>query len=272
MPTMGSQPRQNYARKPFIIRYFQTLFQSQFLKILNMATICWSKFMEKQYVHTLIQAQEPVLLTLLSLENLKCKRDQFKMVILYVFGAEGSKLHISAVSDISLNITGLMLTQKFYVVDNLFESSILGSDFIHDNQLKIHYSNKVVSLCADLVRMQLINDGDQQFIARLNKTLCIPAGCEQIVDITCSHFSNRDVLVEPITLNQFSKFAVACTIYHTDKQSGTVARIFNCSPYNLVLCKVTKMAAIASLNVAKDCQHFRLPSDEPTMKKKIATI
>lgn len=88
-----------------------------------------------------------------------------------LLGAEGSKLHISAVADISLNISGLNIIQKFYVVDNLFETLLLGSDFVHDIQIITDFSIKVVSLWANLVRTQLINDGEQKYAARLNKTL-----------------------------------------------------------------------------------------------------
>jgi hypothetical protein len=90
-----------------------------------------------------------------------------------LFGAEGSKLHISAVADISLNISGLTVVQKCYVVDNLFEQLILGSNFMSDNQVIIDYGNKIVSLCADLVRTQLIKDDGQHFLARVNKTCCM---------------------------------------------------------------------------------------------------
>jgi hypothetical protein len=92
------------------------------------------------------------------------------------------------------------------------ESLILGSDILSDNQIIIDYSNKIFSLCSDLVRAPLIRNNDRQHVARLSKTICIPSGSEQIASITCSpQFSNCDVLIEGLPLLQFQKFAVART-------------------------------------------------------------
>jgi hypothetical protein len=135
-----------------------------------------------------------------------------------LFAAEGSKLNIEGVTDITFNVSGLLIMHTVYVVVNIAESLILGSDFFSDNQIIIDYSNKIVSLCSDLVRAALICNNDRQHVARLSKTICIPSGSEQIACITCSpQFSNCDVLVEGLPLLQFKKFAVARTICKTDK-------------------------------------------------------
>jgi len=93
----------------------------------------------------------------------------------------------------------------------------------------IDYSNEVVSLFSDLIRTEMINVSDKQQVARLSKTIRIPAGSEQIAHIKCSpHLSNKDVLVEPIAFCQFNKYGIARTLCHTDKDCNTVARILNC--------------------------------------------
>jgi hypothetical protein len=181
-----------------------------------------------------------------------------------LFAAEGSKLNIEGVTDITFNVSGLLIMHTVYVVVNIAESLILGSDFLSDNQIIIDYSHKIVSLCSDLVRAPLICNNDRQHVARLSKTICIPSGSEQIANITCSpQFSNCDVLIEGLPLLQFQKFAVARTICKTDKQSNTVARILNCLPQTLVLRKGTRLATVNTVNVQKDCQPFRLPDDQP---------
>jgi hypothetical protein len=134
-----------------------------------------------------------------------------------LFAAEGYKLNIEGVTDNTFNVSGLLIMHTVYVVVNIAESLILGSDFLSDNHIIIDYSHKIVSLCSDLVRAPLICNNDRQHVARLSKTIYIPSGSEQIANITCSpHFSNRDVLIEGLPLLQFQKFAVARTICKTD--------------------------------------------------------
>ena len=177
-----------------------------------------------------------------------------------LFAAEGSKLYIDGVTDIIFNVNGLLIAHTVYVVENIAESLILGSDFLSDNQIIIDYSNKIVSLCADLVRAPLIRDNEQQYLARLAKTTCIEPGHEKIVNIKCSpRFYNRDVLIEAIPSMQFAKFATARTICRTDKKSNTVARILNCLPHTLVIPKGTKIATVNNINVEKDCTPFKTP-------------
>ena len=137
------------------------------------------------------------------------------------------------------------------------ESLIFGCDFMSQNQVIIDYSNKIVSLCSDLVRTQLINMTDKQHVARLSKSVCIPANSEQIVNIRCSpRFSDQDVLVEAMPCCQFKKFAIARTLCKTDKTCNTVARILNCEPTALVLARGTKIATVNSIDVAKTCETF----------------
>jgi len=178
-----------------------------------------------------------------------------------LFAAEGSLLTIDGVVDIVFNVNGLLIPHTVYVVNNIAETLILGSDFLSENQLVIDYANKVVSLCSDLVRAPLSVLSERQNTSRLSKTVCIPPGSEQIANIICSpRFSNCDVLVEAIPASQFSNdFAVARSICRTDEQAHTVARILNCLPHTLVLSKGTKIAYVNNINVSRDCLPFKTP-------------
>jgi hypothetical protein len=178
-----------------------------------------------------------------------------------LFAAEGSKLIVDGVADVTFNISGLFVDHTVYVVANIAESLILGSDFLSHNHVIIDYSSKIVSLCADLVRTPIVRNGDGQQVARLTKSLCIPPGNERIVSIKCApRFSNSDVLVEAMPCSQFSQFAVARSICRTDKQSQTVARMLNCLPHTLVLPKGTKVATVQNINVSASCEPFKVPS------------
>jgi hypothetical protein len=127
-----------------------------------------------------------------------------------LFAAEGLKLTIDGVADVTFNISCLFVDYTVYVVANIAESSILGSDFLSHNHIVIDYSSRIVSLCSDLVRTPIVRNGDGQQLARLTESLCIPPGNDRIVNIKCApRFSNTDVLVEAIPCSQFSQFAVA---------------------------------------------------------------
>ena len=107
----------------------------------------------------------------------------------FLFATEGSMLHVNGIADITFNVGGLFIAHSVYVVSNISESLILGSEFRSENQLIIDYSNKTVSVCADLDRTQLLNDTDKQRVACITKSVYIPAHSEQIVNIKCSpHF------------------------------------------------------------------------------------
>jgi hypothetical protein len=159
-----------------------------------------------------------------------------------LFTAKGAQLIVDVVDDVTFNISGLFVDHTVYVVANIAESSILGSDFLSHNHVVIDYSSKTVSLRSDLVRAPIVRNGDGQQVARLTKIWCIPPGNERIVDVNCApRFSNSDVLVEAMACSQFSQFAVARSICRTDKQSQTVARMLNCLPHTLVLPKALKL-------------------------------
>jgi hypothetical protein len=46
-----------------------------------------------------------------------------------LYAAEGSKLIVDGVADVTFNISGLSIDHTVYVVENIAESLILGSDF-----------------------------------------------------------------------------------------------------------------------------------------------
>jgi len=80
----------------------------------------------------------------------------------FLFAAEGSKLHVNGIADITFNVSGVFISHSVYVVSNLSEALILGSDFMSENQVIIDYANRSISLglCADLERTQLVNAAD----------------------------------------------------------------------------------------------------------------
>jgi hypothetical protein len=70
-----------------------------------------------------------------------------------LFAAEGSKLHVIGEVDFTLNIGGLLIFHNFYVISNLSESLIFGTDWLTQNKVVIDYANKQVSIGDDLPRV-----------------------------------------------------------------------------------------------------------------------
>jgi len=78
-----------------------------------------------------------------------------------MFAAEGSRLIITGVSDVTFTISGLFILHSVYVIENISQSVIFGSDFMSANNVIIDYSNKIVSLFSDLIRTEMINVSDK---------------------------------------------------------------------------------------------------------------
>ena len=132
-----------------------------------------------------------------------------------LFAAEGSKLKVEGLTDITFNVSGLLFSHTVYVVSNLCESLIFGTDFMIDNKVIVDYANKIVSFCSDSVRTQLISISDKQHVARPTKSVCIPPHSEQLVDKKCAQsMQSKDIFVEPMPCRQFNRFAVARTFDH----------------------------------------------------------
>jgi len=94
-----------------------------------------------------------------------------------MLAAEGSRWIITGVSNVTFNISGLFISHSVlaYVVQNISQSVMFGSDFMSANNVVIDYSNKVASLFCDVIRTEMINISNKQQVARLSKTICIPA-------------------------------------------------------------------------------------------------
>jgi len=187
-----------------------------------------------------------------------------------LFAAEGSKIEVDGLTDITFNISGLLFSQTVYVVPNICESLIFGTDFMIDNNVIIDYANRIVSLCSDIIRTPLISITDNQHVARLTKSVCIPPHSEQIVHIKCAQsMLSKDILVEPISCRQFNRFAVARTICATDKTAATVARILNCEQTTLVIPKGTKIATVSRINVNKMCEPLHVNNKNSSITSKL---
>jgi hypothetical protein len=132
--------------------------------------------------------------------------------------ANSSKLHVSGITDIQLNLKGLIIPQTFYVVENLGQNLILGSDFLRTNRVVLNFNTRTISIWNDLLHLPLQTPGFERCIGRMAHSVCVAPFTEQLVEVKCnSRYNSQDVLLEELPGRQFSPIAVARSISKTVK-------------------------------------------------------
>ena len=183
-----------------------------------------------------------------------------------LFAANGGKLHVLGLADIQFYISGLCITHTVYVVDNVNETLIFGSEFLRRNQVIVDFKLGVVSICDDLIRLPLQSKNKRESVVRTLKSTTLLPYSESIISVSSStNLPDCDVILEPIPGEQFKSFAVARSLCHT-KANHTVCRILNLQPHAIVLPRGTSVATINTINVNKECTPFvegKRTADEP---------
>ena len=72
-----------------------------------------------------------------------------------LISANGSPLHVVAMTNLVVNMGGLHIPVSFKVVRNLNYPMIIGADFLQENGVVIDYRTSAVSIGDDLVRLPL---------------------------------------------------------------------------------------------------------------------
>jgi len=188
-----------------------------------------------------------------------------------LFAVNGGKLHVLGLADIEFYISGLCIPHTVYVVENIGETLILGSDFLRRNQVNVDYKFGLVTICDDLIRLPLQSNNKRESVVRTVKSTTLLPYSESIISVSSSvNLPDCDVILEPIPGEQFKKFAVARSLCHT-KANQTVCRILNLQPNAIVLPRGTSVATINTINVSKECTPFiegKRTAKEPSKDEK----
>ena len=136
-----------------------------------------------------------------------------------VVGVGGERHSVFGEVDCPVNIDGLIVHQKFVIVENLHHEFILGLDFMVQNHVKIDFHNRLLSVGEDAVTVSLLCDNLFGY-ARPSKRVTIASNSEVIVPVRVSGVNKNDtILLEPATNLYEIMLASARTLVKT-KQEG----------------------------------------------------
>jgi len=102
-----------------------------------------------------------------------------------LFTANGSQLHIVGKCDVRMNFSGLIIPHSVIIVRDLQENLILGADFLSQNKVIIDYSQKIVSIAGDLVRLPLQSATDGNLTVITTRTVCLQPMSETLCERVC---------------------------------------------------------------------------------------
>ena len=143
-------------------------------------------------------------------------------------------------------ISGAKISSKFYVLDSLHHSLILGINFLecHDAYLHLQASTlflKDKTLCASLI-------GNKAGLARLEKYTTIPAHCEVEIPVKVSKRKKGEiVLLEPVNYLQSQGIGGAKCLVKVHK-SKTVFRVINPTDTDIELSANRVVASVHEIH------------------------
>jgi len=115
--------------------------------------------------------------------------------------ANGSPLHVVAMTDLVVNMGGLHIPVTFKVVRNFNYSMIIGADFLVENGVVIDYRTSTVSIGDDLVRLPLQSYRETTNCVTTLNMIRLPPYTEAAVAVKCPCSIREDeiILLEPLS-------------------------------------------------------------------------
>ena len=137
-----------------------------------------------------------------------------------VVGVGGERHSVFGEIECPVNIDGLIVHQKFIIVENLHHEVILGLDFmVH---VRIDFHNRLLSVGEDAVMVALLCDSRFGY-ARPSKKVTIAANSESVVPVKISGGNKNDtILLEPQTNLHEIMLASARTLVKTKNRGANL--------------------------------------------------
>ena len=173
-----------------------------------------------------------------------------------IVGVGGERHAVFGQVELTLNISGLKVDQKFFVIDQLHHPLILGLDFMETYQVNIDFHHKLMTIGNDAIIVALACDSKHGY-ARCIKSDVIPPGKETVIPVKLSGgHKNETVLLEPVEGLQNLSIARATCLVTTCKHRAII-RVMNPTK-----CAVTLSPnmVVANVNLV-ETQEIHLMSD-----------
>lgn len=132
-------------------------------------------------------------------KTLKLRFHQDQDGITSLVAATGHNLKIQGKTDITLQINGLLVPHTFLIVDGLYPSLLLGTDFLTKNSAFIDYVEGTVRFYDHLVILPLQSFNTLHNCATVKQTMCIPRLSEAIIAVNIPKtFRGSEVMLESL--------------------------------------------------------------------------
>jgi len=156
--------------------------------------------------------------------------------------ANGQALQIVGEVSVNFQLNGLIIPQDLLVVQNLFPTLLLGSDFLRRHNAVINYNDNTVRFYDDLVVTSLQGYNSRYNCAVVDQNCCLPKFCEAVIPVSLpKNYVGKQVLLEPV--KNLSVIAVASTFSNVIG-NGAYLKVLNFNPYPVTLRRFTKLAKI----------------------------
>lgn len=180
--------------------------------------------------------------------------------ISFITGAGGTAHNVNGKIDLKIKIADLNLVQTFYVIQDLCQPIILGTDFMEKQKACIDWGTRSLYLQEGSTHVNLINIG--QGVARVVKTVNIPPNCFANIPVKISRTeTNETILLEPVSTNQKQLAMAKCLVIN--RQKRVVMQVANASTNDLCLKAGT---IVARANKVHKHNIYSMNEDKTTEK------
>ena len=177
-------------------------------------------------------------------------KDLHKPDIQYIKGAGGGIRTILGQISIPLKIADVKLLHRFYIIEQLNYSCILGFDFLHQNKVKISYEDNTVTINHQDRQVEINMISEPNSKARLRENCTIPAGTIRTVEIHVPCSSDRPdkflILTPSSKLNDLQICMLECMVAPVHNKAWIQIANFTSEPI-----QIYKRTPIANIEFIK---------------------
>jgi len=175
--------------------------------------------------------------------------------------ATGHNLKISGQTEITLQIKGLLIPHTFLVVEGLFPSLLVGTDYLSKNSAFINYADNTVRFYDSLIVVPLQGFNTVNNCATIKQTACIPKYSEAIISVQIpKFFRGNEVILESLS-NNLSPVLIGGSLTTVSNDNTGHIRVLNYKPYTVVLRRKTKIAKILYPDKVASIVPFQTPEE-----------
>ena len=167
--------------------------------------------------------------------------------------ASGSSLAVTGTADLNIQISGLVIPHKVYVVEQLTAPMILGTTFLQQTSGVIDYSTGLLTLYDGMIQTRLIRKHDRPYVARLTNIVTIQPMSEALVRVKIPlSLRQYNVVATAKPGEQFRVFGLARSLIKSDKSGNAYVRILNPRSEIIILAKNRALADLVPVNIQND--------------------